>query len=127
MFCKHCGKVYPSFSKFCTHCGAANENYLNDNNDIVLEDKNADRGPFKVFAIIGFVVGVISICFSWVPVLPFFTCWVGIVFSFLGIFSKRKKVFAIIGLSLSIIAVVIGIIAFIYYIQESSSNQIVFN
>jgi len=62
-------------------------------------------------AIIGFILGLISIVFSWIGIIPI----LGIIFSSIGISQTKKKgekgkVLAIIGLTLSIIYFIVYLI-----------------
>ena len=121
MFCKFCGSEINNQGKFCPNCGAeVKSSYLNEeyNRPELVVDERTDNGPFKVFAIIGFIIGIESFLISWIPLIDLMavgTGFFGALLSSLGIISSRKRVFAIIGLSLSILAMVIGIWTFQHY------------
>lgn len=59
----------------------------------------------------GFVLAILAIVFSWVPVLDFILWFLGALFSFIGIFRKPKGL-AIAGLVISFIGIII-LVAFI--------------
>lgn len=59
----------------------------------------------------GFVLAILAIVFSWVPVLDFILWFLGALFSFIGIF-RRPKGLAIAGLVISFIGIII-LVAFI--------------
>ena len=62
------------------------------------------KGPWKVFAILGLVFGIVVLVLSWLG-FPGLTIYVdAIVFSILGLRSKAKHGMAVAGLVLSIIA-----------------------
>ncbi len=59
----------------------------------------------------GFVLAILAIVFSWVPVLDFILWFLGALFSFIGVFRKPKGL-AIAGLVISFIGIII-LVAFI--------------
>lgn len=59
----------------------------------------------------GFVLAILAIVFSWVPVLDFILWFLGALFSFIGVFRKPKGL-AIAGLVISFIVIII-LVAFI--------------
>ena len=65
--------------------------------------------PGSAMAIAGFVLGIISIFTSWFPFFGIIMPIVGIILSILGRKAVSKRVFATIGLVLSIIAVIISL------------------
>jgi len=85
----------------------------------------SDPGP--AFAIAGFVLGIISIFTCWFPSFGILMLIVGIVLSLLGRRAKSKRVFSIIGLVLSIVALVISLVVILLIIiaaaHSSSSNS----
>ena len=120
MFCKYCGSELNNQGSFCPNCGAeVGTSYITNNySPEPVLDVKPDRGPFKVFAIIGFIIGIESFLISWIPIVDLIaivTGFFGALLSSLGIISRRKRVFGIIGLSLSISAMVIGIWTFQHY------------
>lgn len=79
-----------------------------------------DKGPWKVFAVIGYVFGIVSLASIFIP---FFSCGLaveGIILSALGKKSTTKNDKAKKGLTFSIIACVINfilsIIVYVLYI-----------
>ena len=122
MFCKFCGSELKLEGKFCPNCGGEvdKNSYIAEAyqpyNEV--EKEKPDNGPFKVFAFIGFGVSIESIIISIFPYIGFlgvFTGIIGIVFASLGL-KSRKKPFAIIGLVLSCLSILIGAYIYYYYI-----------
>lgn len=121
MFCKYCGSELKTEGNFCPNCGAE----VNKSNIVAVsqtekevQTNNRDVGPFKVFAFIGFGVSIESIIISIFPYIGFlgvFTGIIGVVFASLGL-KSRKKPFAIIGLVLSCLSILIGAYIYYYYI-----------
>ena len=68
------------------------------------------RGPWKAFAIAGFVHGIVSLVFFFYPVLGIAIGIPGIVFSALGQKSVQKRTLAKVGLGLSIAGIVASVI-----------------
>lgn len=54
----------------------------------------------------GFVLAILAIVFSWVPVLDFILWFLGALFSFIGVFRKPKGL-AIAGLVISFIGIIV--------------------
>ena len=69
---------------------------------------NTEKG--KTSAIVGFILGLVSIIAWFIPLVGFPVTVVGIIFSSLGLKSQSNKSKAIAGLSLSIIFLVVTII-----------------
>ena len=121
MFCKYCGSELKTEGNFCPNCGAE----VNKSNIVAVsqtekevQTNNRNVGPFKVFAFIGFGVGIESIIISIIPFFGFigaFTGIIGVIFASLGL-KSRMKPFAIIGLVLSCLSVVLGAYMYYYYI-----------
>lgn len=78
----------------------------------------AESGPWKVFAVLGMVLGIISLAVSWIPVLGIGfigVAEIGFVFSILGMKSKKNKKKAVVGLILSILAFIACITFFLLF------------
>mgnify|MGYP003290585949 CR=1 FL=1 len=77
-----------------------------------------DRGPWKVFAKLGNIFGVILFVLAFIPYFNLLSCSFSvfsIVFSALGIRSKDHKGKAIVGLVFSILALIFGFILYVVY------------
>ena len=77
-----------------------------------------DRGPWKAFAKLGNIFGVILFVLAFIPYFNLLSCSFSvfsIVFSALGIRSKDHKGKAIVGLVFSILALIFGFILYVVY------------
>lgn len=118
MYCKKCGKEVDDDSLFCPFCGASlNDNDVEDEAEAVDVDNNSDRGPWKVFAIVGYVLGILSFVLAFFVGVGIEIAPAGIVFSALGKKSTdpEKKAKAEKGLKLSIAAIIISFVAIIAF------------
>lgn len=77
---------------------------INNNNNV----NNAEKG--KTQAIIGFILGLVSIVAWYIPLLGFPITICGVIFSAIGMKSQTNKGKAIAGLTLSIIFLIVTII-----------------
>lgn len=112
MYCKKCGKQVEDGSSFCPYCGAdlrEQEVEVVEAN-VESEKPQESRGPWKVFAIVGYVLGIVGFVTSFFLIGLEFSV-PGIVFSALGLKTtdedakaKAKK-----GLKLSIAGTIISI------------------
>ncbi len=107
--------------KFCTKCGAQNEDGLafcsscgNPLNGQVAG--GVEKKPFNVLALIGMISGIIAVIWCWMSFLSI----VGVIFGIAGVImsgiarkNDPKNGMAIAGLICSIIAIVAGAIIFI--------------
>lgn len=77
-----------------------------------------ESGPWKVFAKLGMIFGIISLAVSWVPVLGLGLLGIaeiGLIFSILGMKSRKNKKKAVVGLVLTVLAFIACIAFFILY------------
>ena len=120
MYCKKCGKMVEDGSAFCPYCGAdlreqQVEEVKESEEAEVLEatPTNEDNGPWKVFALLGFILGIVSLAGS-LFFIGLTTGVPGIVFSILGKKSSNpdKQAKAAKGLKLSIWGLVISIVVY---------------
>ncbi|MBP5444894.1 MAG: zinc-ribbon domain-containing protein [Acholeplasmatales bacterium] len=122
MYCKKCGMQVEEGSRFCPTCGndLTKDIYQEKEDDFFKEyDKKEEvesnntnvQEPmsYKVFAIIGFVSGIVSICLCWIPWM-FNVSIPGMIFSKVGYKSKTKSSNAKTGFALSLVATIINII-----------------
>ena len=105
-----------------------------DNNPYAPQPQTGIRPKAKVFGILSFVFGLITIVWSWVSIIPIFGQIFGFIFLAMAIvgliFGKKSmqmsdfrlarsgKVLCIIGLIFVIIALVVGIIILVYAISS---------
>ena len=124
MKCQNCGYE----SKNLLYCPVCGEKIIEEKAKEVekdpfeeMENKTTTKtnaqygGQYKVFAIIGYVLGIISIAFCWVPFMLFYSV-PGIIFSKVGDKPTNKQQFAKKGASLSITATIINAILTVAFI-----------
>lgn len=118
MYCNKCGKELESGASFCSFCGAKVETVevVGERVDLTKEP----RGPWKAFGLVGFILGIVSLAMSWIPMVGFIFSMVlgitGIVLSSLGKRSVINHSKANTGLTLSIISLPVGFISYIVFI-----------
>ncbi|MCR5307496.1 MAG: hypothetical protein K6E24_00680 [bacterium] len=115
MKCKNCGYESKNLD-YCPICGEPlekeEEKYDDPFEKVEAKNENTttnEKGYLKAFAIIGYVLGIVSLCLCWMPFV-FIDGIAGIIFSKLGCNSISKKSFAKKGLVLSIISAILGFI-----------------
>ena len=126
MYCRNCGKEISEETRFCPACGSkqfedsnrSHETYddpfTTSSEAIEVEDKPAKC--WSVFALIGKILGIVSLCLCWIPYPLAMALGIpGIVMSCLG----RKAIDEdsirnrTIGLKLSIAGTVVSFVVFI--------------
>ena len=88
MYCIKCGKELSNDMDFCPFCG---EKIHHNVIDIIEEEKVDDiveKGPWKNFAKIGHVLGILALCLFWLVGSGIYLGTLGIIFSCLGRKSK---------------------------------------
>ena len=126
MYCKKCGMEVSESDKFCPTCGAdltkQNIEQVEENDPFEKIEKKddvnvtkADKVVYKVFAIVSFVTGIVSLCLVWVPFI-FYGSIPGIVLGKLGESSTTQKDKAKRGFVMSIVATAINIVWTIVFI-----------
>lgn len=106
MKCNKCNKEFDKEYVFCPHCG---ERLINNVIDIVDEEvKEEERGPWKGFAKVGYILGNVSIPIFWFISLGTLVGMFGIIFSALGKRSKIRKEMADTGFKRSLTATILS-------------------
>lgn len=99
-FCRNCGKELNNEQNVCLNCGVSVENEI---------EKPVENKIDKQ-ALIGFILGLVSIIAWFIPLFGYPVTICGIVFSSKGLNSKLNKGKAITGLVLSIVFLVFTLI-----------------
>ena len=119
MFCRKCGKELREDAVFCDQCGEKveiTEEAIVVDNEVVdvieqPEEETVERGPWKAFAKVGHILGIVSLATMWIPV---FVCcsigFYGIVFSALGKKSVENKPIADKALKMNIAASIVSFV-----------------
>lgn len=128
--CSKCGTMVSDDCTFCPSCGAFMETtaqgYGNAQNDspaqgpqyVVVQAPQAPQKPMNGVGLAGMIIGILSYIFCWIPVFDFILGLVGVILSGVGLSRKerfRLNGFAVAGLVLSIIGLVIGFIIMIAF------------
>jgi len=93
-FCRNCGKELNEEQSICLNCGVSIAPSIKQNDKA---DKNA---------LVGFILGLVSIIAWLIPLFGYPVCICGIVFSSKGLKSSINKGKAVTGLVLSIVFLV---------------------
>ena len=120
MYCKKCGKMVEDGSTFCPYCGAdlrEEQVEVNENDVAEAAPANEDNGPWKVFALVGYILGIVSLAGS-ILFIGLGTGVPGIVLSILGKKSTNpdRQQKAAKGLKLSIWGLIISTVLYIVLI-----------
>ena len=140
MFCRRCGNKLNDGDLFCSKCGSKVETEIEEvvfPEPVVVEEKETPvveetvidveeettqvveegsteakepRGPWKAFAIVGYVHGIVALVCILLPFFSFALSIDGIIFSALGKKSIAKREKADKGLSMNIAACIINYI-----------------
>lgn len=134
MFCRKCGNKLNDNAVFCDQCGVKiekdNEECVIDieedshaidqlieaekeiiNEEVVINKPVSERGPWKAFANVGNILGIVSLATMWIPFLVCCSYGIyGIIFSGLGVRSSSQNKKAKSGLAKSIVATVINFV-----------------
>ena len=121
-YCMYCGMVMPLDAQTCPKCGKKSINPSDvDKTASTHVQASQSRQPQQTIyiqqpksngiGVAGFVLSIIALFVSWVPVLDVIIWFLGLLFSFIGIF-KSPRGFAIAGLIISCLGIIITIIVF---------------
>jgi len=122
--CPYCNEKVLEVAKKCKHCGewinnsGANmqnrmpvhtrtQNAPNPNQTIIIQTPQPPQRNGMGMA--GFLLALLTICFSWTPVLNFILWFLGFLFSFIGMFIKPRG-YAIAGFIISMIGIILILI-----------------
>ena len=119
MFCVHCGMQIKDDSLFCCHCGKKVK---------LIEEVKPERPSVKnkIFAFIGFGLGITSFVLSLIPVACIYSLIFyipGFIFSGLGKnsnkenFAKKGKLFSTLGLIFSLIMTILTIVLLVLLVE----------
>lgn len=109
MNCSKCGKELTNDMEFCPTCG---EKIYHNVIDIIEEEKPVEeneKGPWKIFAKFGDVIGTVALCTFWVAGVGINLGVVGIVLSCLGKKSKIRYELASGGFKKSLLATILAL------------------
>ncbi len=84
-----------------------------NNQEKILASPDATNDSSDVFAILGFILGLIGLIFFWLPILNLIFIIPGLVFSILGLDSSSSRGLAIAGVVLSALALLIFLLILI--------------
>ena len=114
-FCRKCGTQLDDHARFCAKCGASQEQtFVQPTYSYQHPEQRGEGGPWKVFAIVGFVLGLVGFIFSFAFGSGLFFSIPGLVLSILGKRSASKHGMAVTGMVFSIIGLAIGCILMVY-------------
>lgn len=116
MICTMCGCKIPANSRVCPICQQPTGRYARDARRVYRYQERPirQRKPFNVFALIGFIFGLLSILTLFTSGIGIVLSIPGLVLSIIGLVKSRKtrsgKGFAIAGLVLSAVTIVIFVL-----------------
>lgn len=132
MYCIKCGKQVEGNEKYCEDCrnemllfekekaentgsGQTADQPVVNSIPYTAPASMPDNGPWKVFAIVGFALGIFSLCMSWFIYFSLIWGAFGLIFSILGRKSTRNGGKAKAGIVMNAIAMGISLIATIVF------------
>lgn len=136
MFCESCGSLIPEDQSYCPNCGAQAPLQVSQpvqqasTAQPVFQQTNAVSAVPSVrpnrLATVGLVFGMLTLFTSFIPVIPWFLGFFGLLFSILGLVKKnaRGKGEAIAGLIMTVIGVV-ACFLFIEFMWKPAMERII--
>jgi hypothetical protein len=116
LYCSNCGTPIKEGAQFCEYCGAAAGEAGNvqqtPSNVPYIPNVYVNPQPVRQsngLGTAGFVLALVTIFCCWIPGVGWFTWFLGLLFSFIGLF-KSPKGLAIAGFILSLIDLIILIV-----------------
>ena len=116
MKCQNCGYESKNL-EYCPVCGEkieasesseVKEEIIDEKVEAKVESNNVGN-QYKVFAIIGYVTGIVSLVFLWIPFM-FFDAIAGMIFSKIGDKPTTKQAYAKKGFTMSLIGLILNIV-----------------
>lgn len=104
MICKNCGNETDSSGKFCQICGSP----MNGEKDNATKEKN--RKIIGIFSLVSALLAFLTSCFFGVSII------FAVISIVLAVLTKPKNGFAIAGLIISIIGIIISILITVFFI-----------
>lgn len=127
MYCTYCGKQIEDDSKFCTYCG---------NSTGYVEKKEVNNNvKEKIFAFIGFGLGIAAFVIGLIPFACFsaiFMAIPGMIFSKIGMnsnkksFAKKGRIFSVLGLIFGIIMSVLTVVIIVVLVEETGGYEFLY-
>ncbi|MBQ3099817.1 MAG: zinc-ribbon domain-containing protein [Clostridia bacterium] len=115
-FCEKCGNQLPDEAAFCPACGMSFASAPAGNNasgpNYYVQGSYTPR-PRNTPGLVGFILGIVSIVLAWIPLLGLGAAITGLIFSLKGYKLGKptaNTAYSVIGLILSIIGGVIGVL-----------------
>ena len=121
MFCRTCGAEIRDGSKFCSECGAAQQDVTSSPNTSTrshippinqLNQVTVEKAPYNMMCMIGLILSLFSVLFNLFALLSM----AGIIVSVIGLMTcqqknERGKVLAILGIVISLFSTLYVVIA----------------
>lgn len=116
MYCEYCGKKIEDNSKYCLYCGSRVNEFCEEIKENVTKKEDKPAKVWKTFAKVSRILGIVSICTFFVPLIGFVeTGPVGVVLGILGGRAKDEEAddWRRTGITLSIIGACLSLVSYI--------------